>query len=125
MRILITGLSGFAGKHLVEFLSGTGKHEFLGLDLNCSAGDLEIGDSKLKEEKADLLDRNKVEKIISDFKPQQIYHLAAQSSVSRSWKDPIGTFSINVLGGINILDSVRSSVPEARVLIICTAEEYG
>ncbi|MFC2144847.1 GDP-mannose 4,6-dehydratase [Actinomycetota bacterium] len=125
MRILITGLSGFAGKHLAEFLSGTGKHEFLGLDLNCSAGDLEIGDSKLIEEKADLLDRNKVENIISDFKPQQIYHLAAQSAVGRSWKDPIGTFSINVLGGINILDSVRSSVPGAGVLIICTAEEYG
>ncbi len=125
MRILITGLSGFAGKHLIEFLAGTGKHEFLGLDLNCSAGDLVIGDSKLIEEKADLLDRSKVEKIISDFKPQQIYHLAAQSSVSRSWKDPIGTFSINVLGGINILDSVRSAVPDAGILIICTAEEYG
>lgn len=125
MRILITGLSGFAGKHLIEFLAGTGKHEFLGLDLKCSAGDLEIGDCKLVEEKADLLDRDKVKKIISGFKPQQIYHLAAQSSVSHSWKDPIGTFSINVLGGINILDGMRSSVPDARVLIICTAEEYG
>jgi len=125
LRILITGLSGFAGKHLIEFLAGTGRHEFLGLDLNCSAGDLEIGDSGLKEEKADLLDLSKVEKIISDFKPQQIYHLAAQSSVSRSWKDPIGTFSTNVLGGINILDSVRSSVSGARTLIVCTAEEYG
>ena len=125
MRILITGLSGFAGKHLMEFLAGTGKHEFLGLDLKCSAGDLEIRGSSLIEEKADLLDHGKVEKIIFGFKPQQIYHLAAQSSVSHSWKDPVGTFSINVLGGINILDSARSSAPDARILIICTAEEYG
>ncbi|MCJ7665868.1 MAG: GDP-mannose 4,6-dehydratase [Actinobacteria bacterium] len=125
MRILITGLSGFAGRHLIEFLASGGEHEFLGIDLACGAGSLEIGDCKLIEEKADLLDRNKVESIISEFKPQQIYHLAAQSSVSRSWKDPINTFSINVFGGINILESARSSVPDARIIVICTAEEYG
>lgn len=125
MRILITGLSGFAGRHLIEFLASGGTHEFLGIDLACSAGNMEIGDSKLIEEKADLLDRSKVERIISDFKPQQIYHLAAQSSVSRSWRDPINTFGINVFGGINILESARSSAPDARILVICTAEEYG
>jgi len=125
LRVLITGLSGFAGKHLIEFLASGGTHEFLGIDLACSAGSLEIGDCKLTEEKADLLDRNKIEKIISEFKPEQIYHLAAQSSVSRSWKDPINTFSTNVFGGINILESAKSSVPDARILVICTAEEYG
>ncbi len=125
MRILITGLSGFAGRHLIEFLASGEIHEFLGIDLACSAGNLKIGDSKLIEEKADLLDRSKVEKIISEFKPQHIYHLAAQSSVSRSWKDPINTFGINVFGGINILESAKSSAPGARILVICTAEEYG
>ncbi len=125
MRILITGHSGFAGKHLIEYLSRGESHVFFGIDLKkCSTGP-DIGDSELIEQRADLTDRAAAGEIIRKFKPDQIYHLAAQSSVSRSWKDPIGTFRSNVFGGINLLESIKETNPGTGMLVICTAEEYG
>ncbi|MDZ7836781.1 MAG: GDP-mannose 4,6-dehydratase [Actinomycetota bacterium] len=63
--------------------------------------------------------------MIEEFKPDRIYHLAAQASVSHSWEYPIDTFSTNVFGGVNLLDSVKRHRPGCRVLAVCTAEEYG
>ena len=68
MRILITGLSGFAGKHLIEYLSLDESHVFFGIDLKeCSKG-LDIRNSELVEKKVDLTDREEVEKIIKEYK---------------------------------------------------------
>jgi len=74
---------------------------------------------------ADLTNREKIFSIIKKFKPDQVYHLAAQSSVSYSWEDPVDTFRINVFGGINILEGLKIFCPECRILMACTAEEYG
>jgi len=125
LRILITGHSGFAGKHLIEYLSRESSHVFFGIDLKKSSIGPDIGDSELIEKRVDLSDRNEVGEIIKKFKPDQIYHLAAQSSVSHSWKDPIGTFRSNVFGGTNLLESIREISPGTGMLVICTAEEYG
>jgi len=125
LRILITGHSGFAGKHLIEYLSRGSSHVFFGIDLKRSSTDPDIADSELIEEIADLSDRKQAGEIIKKFRPDQIYHLAAQSSVSHSWKDPVGTFRANVFGGINLLESIREISPDTSMLVICTAEEYG
>ena len=74
---------------------------------------------------ADLTDRQKIFNIVRKFKPDQVYHLAAQSSVSYSWENPVETFRINVFGGINILEGLKTFCPGCRVLVACTAEEYG
>ncbi len=125
MRILITGLSGFAGKHLIEYLSLEGNHDFFGVDLaRCKSG-LKISGSSLAEEKADLTDRQEVDRIIKKIKPDQVYHLAAQSSVKRSWEEPVDTFRTNVFSGINLLESIKSLSPETSMLVVCTAEIYG
>lgn len=73
----------------------------------------------------DLTQKEKTLSIIEKFKPDQVYHLAAQSSVSYSWEDPVETFRINVFGGINILEALKVFCPECRILMACTAEEYG
>ena len=125
MRILITGFSGFAGKHLIEYLSLEGKHNFFGVDLHKCTKDLNIGDSKLSEEIADLTDSKEVNKLIKGCKPAHIYHLAAQSSVKRSWDDPISTFRTNVFSGTNLLESIRVYSPDTSMLVVCTAEAYG
>ena len=125
MRILITGLSGFAGKHLIEYLSLEGSHDFFGVDLEKCSRELNIGDSTLVEEKADLTDRKEVDRLIKEFRPDQIYHLAAQSSVKRSWDDPVGTFRTNVFSGTNLLEGIRTISPEIYMLVVCTAEIYG
>ncbi len=125
MKILVTGIAGFVGKHLTAYLAEKGNHEILGVDLNFKNFNSDSSFSKVKISEADLTDRESVFSIIKKFKPQQVYHLAAQSSVSYSWENPIETFRINVFGGINILESLKLFCPGCRVLMVCTAEEYG
>jgi len=125
LRILITGLSGFAGKHLIEYLALQGDHTFFGVDLKkCSTG-TDIGGSQLVENMTDLTDAAAVRKLIKQVKPDHIYHLAAQSSVKLSWEDPLGTFRTNVFSGINLLESMRAAASGIKILMVCTAEEYG
>lgn len=125
MKILITGAAGFAGKHLLEYLKKEGDHKILGVDL--SFKEFNPGDSlnNIEISETDLTDRESVFNIIEEFKPGQVYHLAAQSSVSYSWGNPVETFRINVFGGINVLEGLRLFCPSCRILVVCTAEEYG
>ncbi len=132
MKVLITGIAGFVGKHLVSYLTGEEcadeSSEILGIDLsleNIDAGDYEEPGFKIMLEEADLTDGDRVSDIIKKFKPDSIYHLAAQSSVSYSWENPVETFRSNVFGGINILEALRKFSPQCRTLMVCTAEEYG
>jgi len=119
LNIIITGAAGFVGKHLVRHLL-KGDHSILGIDINTEGISPEI-----ESQKIDLTDQRQVGVLIRDFKPHQVYHLAAQSSVSYSWARPIDTFKVNVFGGINLLNGVKEYNPQCRVLSVCTAEEYG
>ncbi len=125
MRILITGIAGFVGRHLIKYLTTEGNHEILGIDLNFKNFNLDNYSGKIELLEADLTDRQRILSIIKKFKPQQIYHLAAQSSVSYSWDNPVETFRINVFGGINILEGLKIFCTRCRILMVCTAEEYG
>jgi len=121
LDILVTGASGFVGKHLIEKLSGK-KDKILGIDLRIESTD---GADGVCFKEIDIKDPDKVANIIKKLKPSRIFHLAAQSSVKNSWQDPIETFRINVFGGINILEAVKKYSPGSKVLVVCTAEEYG
>jgi GDP-4-dehydro-6-deoxy-D-mannose reductase len=125
LKILITGAAGFVGRHLLEYLRKEQDNDILAVDI--SFKNLNSNDSFKNIDlcEADLIDRELVFGIIKRFKPQQIYHLAAQSSVSYSWENPVETFRINVFGGINLLESLRLFCPRCRTLVACTAEEYG
>ena len=132
MKILITGIAGFVGKHLTSYLtkdeSKEANHKILGIDLNLkdfNPGNYKKHGRKIELAEVDLTNREKVFGVIRKFKPDQIYHLAAQSSVSYSWENPAETFKINVFGGINILEALKAFCPQCRVLMVCTAEEYG
>ncbi|MEA2015522.1 MAG: GDP-mannose 4,6-dehydratase [Actinomycetota bacterium] len=126
MKILITGIAGFVGKHLASFLLNKGENNIAGIDLdfkNFNSGSGLSGEIELI--KIDLTDSDRVFDVIKKFKPDQIYHLAAQSSVGYSWENPLETFRINVFGGINILEGIRMYNPGCRLIAACTAEEYG
>lgn len=125
MRILITGITGFVGRHLARYLIKEDKNEILGLGLRVKDFDIGSPSGQIEVLGVDIKDREDIENVIEKFKPQQIYHLAAQSSVSYSWENPIETFNINVFGGINILESLKKYCPTCKTLIVCTAEEYG
>ncbi|MHB1254562.1 MAG: GDP-mannose 4,6-dehydratase, partial [Candidatus Humimicrobiaceae bacterium] len=97
MRILITGINGFVGGHLADFLyKKDNGAQILGIDLNTADfyNRFQKKMEKISLVNIDLTDSVKVEGIIKEFRPEQVYHLAAQASVSQSWKNPIETFKI-------------------------------
>jgi len=127
MRILITGITGFAGSHLAEYILAEhpNAHVF-GLVRWRSRMDniLQIRD-KVELHEADLKDIISLKKALAEIKPDRIFHLAAQSFVPASWKLPVETFAINALGQINLFEAVLSLKLDPRIQIAGSSEEYG
>ncbi len=122
-RVLITGADGFVGRRLASFLLEEGGVEVLGLDLEPPR---EGGPwDRCRYEVCDILDRAGVAAQVEGFRPHYVFHLAAQSSVRRSWDDPRLTYDIALNGQANLLDALREAGLEARVHVACSAEEYG
>ncbi|MDH7481630.1 MAG: GDP-mannose 4,6-dehydratase [Armatimonadota bacterium] len=121
---LITGVGGFVGRHLAELLVKSGAFVY-GTILSPEevSSDNPIPGVELMV--CHLENQSNVEEVINSVQPSVVYHLAAQSSVSRSLSDPIGTFKTNVMGTLHLLESLRG-LPNLRVLVlISSAEVYG
>jgi GDP-4-dehydro-6-deoxy-D-mannose reductase len=126
-KYLITGFSGFVGRHFVEYLE---KHE-----KNCLVKGMDIHNPefsfdqyknvKISFEKIDLLSKEQVEYSIHEFQPDYILHLASFSSVAYSWKEPVQSFQNNTNIFLNLIDAVRRLNMDTRVLSIGSSEEYG
>ncbi len=121
MDALVIGAGGFVGSYLLRELQERGKT---------------VGATKLPTETVrvpdcevfdlDLMNENAIRNLLMAHRPAQIYHLAAQSSVAVSWKDPQLTVDVNIKGVLHLLDAVRS-VEEyyPRILLVGSGEEYG
>jgi GDP-4-dehydro-6-deoxy-D-mannose reductase len=126
MRVLITGITGFAGSHLAEFLLERGDIEVFGTYRWRSRMDnINHLLDRIKLIECDLKDATAVRKAISEAKPEKIFHLAAQSFVPSSWNAPAETFLINVISTINLLETIKETSPETIMQIACSSEEYG
>ncbi|MCC7367835.1 MAG: GDP-mannose 4,6-dehydratase [Chloroflexi bacterium] len=123
MRVLITGVAGFAGRHLAAHLFAQGGHEIWGL----SRAGRDVGglDPAIRMTVADLMDRDSVEQAVADARPDAVYHLASQASVMRSFESPLETLQNNIVGQVHLLDACVKLAPEARILVIGSNEEYG
>jgi GDP-4-dehydro-6-deoxy-D-mannose reductase len=116
MTVLVTGATGFAGRHLLREL-GHRKLEAVAAGLGPDPG---TGARPL-----DVRDRELVRTIVATVRPEAIVHLAGQSSASASFDRPEETLEVNLRGTWHLLDAVRELVPEARVLVITSADLYG
>ena len=127
MRVLITGITGFAGSHLadyiLEFFPGV---EIFGIVRWRSRMDniLHI-QNKINMIEADLKEMGSLKKCLAEAKPDRIFHLAAQSFVPTSWKCPAETFAINSIGQINLFEAALSLEQDPRIQIAGSSEEYG
>lgn len=110
MKALVTGSEGFIGSYLCPYLKEQG-HEVIG-DRHVIPG-------------FDICDYGQVDRLVALASPDWVFHLAAQSNVTRSWKEPRLTFEVNVIGTLNLLDAVRALAPKARVVLACTSAQYG
>jgi GDP-4-dehydro-6-deoxy-D-mannose reductase len=127
MRVLITGITGFAGSHLAEYiLSNHSNVNVFGIVRWRSRMDniLHIQD-KIELVEADLKDMVSLRAVLADVKPDRIFHLAAQSFVPTSWKCPAETFAINAIGEINLFEAILALNQAPKIQIAGSSEEYG
>jgi GDP-4-dehydro-6-deoxy-D-mannose reductase len=127
MRVLITGITGFAGSHLAEYiLANHPDAEVFGTVRWRSRMDnvASILD-KVRLIEADIKDMVSLKAVLSESKPDRIFHLAAQSFVPTSWKCPAETFAINAIGEINLFESVLDLGLKPKIQVAGSSEEYG
>jgi len=122
MKIIVTGGAGFIGSNLVDRLITEG-HETVILD-DFSSGNEKFVNSKVKVVRVDIRDADSVDKAFADFKPEAVFHLAAQIDLRKSIENPEMDYEINVTGSKNILEScVKHGVK--RFTFSSSAAVYG
>ena len=119
MKALIIGGAGFVGGYLIRELKKSG------WEVCATCLENESISEECDVRCLDILKKDDIRPLIEEVRPDVIYHLAAQSSVAVSWKRPQLTAEINVIGSINVLEAVRDSGVNARILLIGSGEEYG
>ena len=126
-RVLITGITGFAGSHLAEyFLAERPEVEVFGTyRWRSRRENIEGIEDRIRLVECDLSDPVAVRRALEESRPDAIYHLAAQSFVPASWTAPVQTLVDNVTAQVNIFEAVRSLGLDPAIQIACSSEEYG
>jgi len=126
-KYLITGSSGFVGKNFLEYLNeNTVNTSVLGIDIAEPAYSPDIyGNLKLKFVKTDLRERDRVSKLIYDFQPKFVLNLASYSSVAGSWRNPNYSFQNNVNIFLNLLEDIRKTGTDCRIISVGSSDVYG
>ena len=127
MNVLITGITGFAGSHLAEYiLAHHPDVQVHGIIRWRSRMDNVAGIlGKVELHEADLKDFVSLKKVLAVCRPERIFHLAAQSFVPTSWRLPAETFMINAVGQINLFEAALDLKLDPRIQIAGSSEEYG
>jgi GDP-4-dehydro-6-deoxy-D-mannose reductase len=122
-KCLITGCNGFIGSHLADFLTSSNL-AICGIFHNGNEQITHL-QGKIETFKCDLTDREQVYNIITQVKPDLVFHLAGKTGRNQSWKNPCETFTANVFGTINLLDALKDAAYNPLVIVACSASEYG
>ena len=127
MKVLITGITGFAGSHLADYiLENHPKVELHGAKRwHSRCHNIQHIQNKVMWHNCDLLDSTSVYEMIKAIKPDCIFHLGAQSYVSESWDKPRLYMDTNIGGTINVLEAIRHLNLPTRIHIAGSGEEYG
>lgn len=128
MKIIVTGGAGFIGVNTA--LRFSKQHDVLIIDdLSRVGADKNLKwvseSGKVTFQKIDVRDAKKIASAVKEFKPDAVFHLAAQVAVTTSVVEPRFDFEVNALGSFNVLEAVRLHAPEALVVYSSTNKVYG
>lgn len=129
MNIIVTGAGGMVGSHMVELLYARGEN-VIGTYYKPTIDIKEIS-PEIKMIECDVRYASSVEKIIMEYQPEQIYHLAAQSYPTVSWERPYETIETNVNGTIAVYEAIKkvrqllNKNYDPIVVVACSSAEYG
>ena len=121
MKALVIGGGGFVGPYLVRHLT-----DDLGYKVTVTKTvkeTLTMDNATVRN--LDILDMEQIRTLLEEEKADYLFHLAAQSSVAYSWKNPTLTVDVNIKGCVNLLEAVKDADEKPRVLLIGSGEEYG
>ncbi len=125
MRALITGVTGFAGSHLAEYLVGHTNLEVWGTDISSNDRNIAQFRDDLHFVVGDISEPDVALDILAQARSDYVFHLAAQAFVPLSWRDPWQTMANNIRAQLNILQALVDVENKPRVLVIGSADEYG
>lgn len=123
-KAYITGISGFAGSYLAEYLLQN-DYKVGGTHISDNVQNIDHIKQEIELHRVDLMDLEAVEKSIDNFSPDIIFHLAALTSPAESFKEPSKVFTNNIAAQLNLFEAVRKSSITPRILITSSAEIYG
>lgn len=121
MKALIIGAAGFVGNYLIKHIQETYDWKLVATKLENET--LEYDNIQVYN--LNILYKEEITALLKEMQPDYIFYLAAQSSVSLSWKNPLLTVDINIKGCLNLLECLRELEQNPRILLIGSGEEYG
>jgi len=126
-RVFITGISGFAGSHLSEYLVKSDEYQVSGTYLTDeSLVNISNIKDKLNLIKIDLNDAKKVKDAVRKIKPDLIFHLAAFPSPIDSFINPVKTLTNNINIQVNVLEAIKNAnLGNTKILVVSSADIYG
>lgn len=126
MKVLVTGITGFAGSHLVDYLLTLPGVEVFGiLRWRSRTENIEHFQDRVRLVECDLRDSTSVRDVLEQVMPERIFHLAAQSFVPTSWTAPTESLVTNIIGQLNLFEAIKHLRISPRIQLACSSEEYG
>ena len=131
-RVLITGVSGMVGSHLLDFLYENTDWDLFGLlrwrsPLENIQSHIDNINKKKRVflEYGDIRDTLSINEVIKNVKPDYVFHLAAQSFPKTSFSSPLDTYDTNIQGTTNVLEAIKNYSKNAKVHVCSSSEVFG
>lgn len=125
MKALITGVTGFVGSHMADFLLKKNVEVYGTKRWRSPMDNVEHIKNDINFVECELRDFSSVNRAISEVKPDIVYHLAAQSYVPASFRLPADTLHVNIIGTCNLLEAVRLNKQDPLIHVCSSSEVYG